>query len=387
MPYTGPIYLSGDMIGSTVIPPANTTNALGQTLNPGDEGFGMQLTGVTSLGTESTIYRLVWTQNVNVAENEFDNGQLWTLQIYDGVSDTNTLPNDDPDLAAAGWTTVFDNNMGVRDDFVSGVASGDEYIMFTAESNYLIYDINGGFTPVPTDYVYLDVDRNGDPAAGDEDFELDFSDAIAAYAIPCFASGTFILTSTGLQKIEDLAVGELVETVDHGPQPIRWIGSRALDQSQLATHTKLKPIRIKAGALGCNTPTNDLVVSPQHRILVQSTIAQRMFGAIEVLVAAKQLLGIEGIDVADDIDQVEYFHILFDQHQVVYSNGAKTETLFTGSEALKAIGQEARNEIFTLFPDLAAQTSAPLGARTFATGRNARKMAERHTRNHKSLVT
>ncbi|MTH34205.1 hemolysin [Paracoccus limosus] len=201
--------------------------------------------------------------------------------------------------------------------------------------------------------------------------------------IPCFCRGTRILTVSGEVAVEDLRVGDLVRTRDHGLQPVRWIGGRALDRIDLAVSPKLRPIRIAAGALGDGMPANDLLVSPQHRILVRSAIAQRMFGSDEVLVAARQLLALDGIEELT-VDAVEYFHILFDRHEIVVSNGAETESLFTGPEALKAIGPEAAEEIFALFPELRAESAQPV--RPLIPGAKARQMVERHQRNGKKLV-
>lgn len=209
--------------------------------------------------------------------------------------------------------------------------------------------------------------------------QVDSGAKLHAYGIPCFVRGTRIACESGEIAVEDLVVGRLVRTRDHGLRPIRWIGSRALAPADLAAAPRLLPIRIAAGALGPNSPSSDLLVSPQHRILVCSTIAQRMFGASEVLVAARQLLGIAGISVAD-IGAVEYFHILFDDHEIVMSNGAETESLFTGAEALKSVGPAAREEILTLFPELCAG-ALPLPARPFVQGRRAKQLAERHVRN------
>ena len=142
------------------------------------------------------------------------------------------------------------------------------------------------------------------------------------------------------------------------------------------------------GALGHNSPAEDLLVSPQHRILVRSRIAQRIFGTDEVLVAAKQLLQITGIDIETEATKVEYFHFLFDQHEIVFSNGAETESLYTGPEALKSLGPAACEELFTLFPELRDRDPAerPLGARMLASGRMARKLAVRHAQNLQPLV-
>ncbi|RQP07568.1 MAG: hemolysin [Paracoccus sp. BP8] len=202
----------------------------------------------------------------------------------------------------------------------------------------------------------------------------------------CFASGTLIETERGFVAVEDLKVGDLIATRDNGYQPIRWIGSVKLCAAVLKAKPKLLPIRIKAGALGSKTPSTDLLVSPQHRVLVRSKVALKMFGAMEVLVAAKQLLQIEGVDIAKDIDSVEYFHFLFDRHEVVNSNGAATESLYTGAQALKTVGPAAREEIFALFPELRVEEFVPAPARPLPSGRQARKLAVRHVQHHRSMV-
>ena len=229
-------------------------------------------------------------------------------------------------------------------------------------------------TTLNTAIVNVAYDPGGDLVLEDDD------------VFPCFASGTLILTEGGEVAIETLAVGDKVVTRDNGAKLIRWMGSRKVTAAGLARNPKLRPIRIRAGALGANTPSSDLIISPQHRILVRSKIARKMFGADEVLVAAKQLVVLDGIDVAEDMESVEYFHILFDRHEVVFSNGAETESLYTGPEALKAVGKAAQHEIFTVFPELRDRDYAAAGARVLASGRTARRLAMRHAQHGRPLV-
>ncbi len=202
---------------------------------------------------------------------------------------------------------------------------------------------------------------------------------------PCFVAGTLIETDSGFVAVEKLKAGDKVLTRDNGFKEIFWIGSVELSATHLRDNANHRPIRISAGALGPQTPSSDLLVSPQHRVLVRSKIAQRMFGAIEVLVAAKQLLLIDGIDIADDLEEVNYFHILFDQHEIVNSNGAPTESLYTGEEAMKSLGLAARQEIFSLFPALGEIDRETVAARTLTSGRMARKLAVRHRQNERPL--
>ncbi|WP_417268743.1 Hint domain-containing protein [Celeribacter sp.] len=204
--------------------------------------------------------------------------------------------------------------------------------------------------------------------------------------IICFAAGTEIITSEGPVKVEDLEVGNLVLTMDHGMLPLRWMGSQKLGPAELAARPKLKPIRIAAGALGNGVPTNDLFVSRQHRVLLRSVIAERMFGVPEILVAAIKLTDLPGIDIVEDAQSVEYFHMLFDQHEIVFSNGAATESLFTGPEALKAVSAESRAEILDLFPDIETQAALIPARQIVEKGTLARKLVARHVKNNKALI-
>lgn len=204
--------------------------------------------------------------------------------------------------------------------------------------------------------------------------------------VVCFTVGTLIETADSAKPVETLQAGDMIRTQDNGMQPIRWIGSRKIDGKALEAAPHLRPVRIKAGALGTNTPASDLIVSPQHRVLIRSKIAQRMFGAEEVLVAAKQLLDVEGIDIADDIQEVEYFHFMFDRHEIVFSNGAETESLYTGPVTLRSVGAESRKEILSLFPELAEEDFETQPARPLTSGRQGRRLAYRHARNQQDMV-
>ncbi|WP_422048910.1 Hint domain-containing protein [Shimia sp.] len=209
------------------------------------------------------------------------------------------------------------------------------------------------------------------------------------FTVVCFARGTQIATSEGEVAIETLSVGDKVMTKDNGAQPIRWIGNRHISAEELEKHPNLKPVRISAGALGPDMPKRDLVVSPQHRIFVSSKIAERMFGKSEVLIAAKKLTMFKGIDVVEDNpDGVSYYHFLCENHELVWSEGTVTETLFTGTEALKSLSPEARDEIFAIFPELktGGENGIPMIARATPKGAELRVFLERMQRNRKALV-
>ena len=169
--------------------------------------------------------------------------------------------------------------------------------------------------------------------------------------ITCFTSGTKIAVPGGTHAIEELAIGDRVLTKDRTPQAICWIGRRKYTAHQLEQNPKLRPVRILAGALGQGLPKRDMLVSRQHRMLLQSRIAERMFGKSEVLVSAIKLTGLPGIFVDEAVHSVDYVHLLFQQHEIIYAEGTLTESLFTGPEALKSVSAEARQEILTIFPE------------------------------------
>lgn len=174
----------------------------------------------------------------------------------------------------------------------------------------------------------------------------------ASLADALFATGTVIDVKGGQKLVEDLIVGDLVRTKDNGYQPIRWIASRTLNAAHFAADPSLRPIRIKAGALGENKPAQDLLVSPQHCVLLDDWRCEMLFGEDEVLVSAQSLLNDATITVDRDSEQVTYYHFMFDTHQIVYSNGAETESFHPASIAFEDLGSAKCAELFKIFPDL-----------------------------------
>lgn len=207
--------------------------------------------------------------------------------------------------------------------------------------------------------------------------------------VPCFLSGTLIDTAEGPVRIEDLRVGDHVLTYDGDHEPIRWIGSCGLSASDMRNRPNLNPILIRADAVTPGVPAQDLCVSPQHRMLVSSKIAMRMFGTRDVLIPAHKLLPLPGIDLmAVPEAGVEYWHILFDAHHVIWSNGAPSESLYTGDQALKALSPEAREEIEALFPQTCQPGFLPVSARPIPDqGRRIKKLVQRHRDNNQPLYS
>ncbi len=169
--------------------------------------------------------------------------------------------------------------------------------------------------------------------------------------IPCFTPGTMIATPKGERPVESLREGDRIITRDNGIQEIRWIGEKKMTWQDFARAEHLKPILIRAGALGGGLPERDILVSPNHRVLVANDRTALYFEEREVLVAAKHLVDNKGI-VRVDAMGTSYIHFMFDHHEVVLSNGAWTESFQPGDYSLKGLGNAQRAEIFELFPEL-----------------------------------
>lgn len=210
----------------------------------------------------------------------------------------------------------------------------------------------GGTIPEGTTYA---IDLTGQP--GDIDYpnlqngntkgdvaSLDTTTAIQFPGVVCFAAGTALLTPNGEVAVENLHIGDLLQTADSGAQPIVWIGSTKIAFD--TENERQKPILIAAQALGKNTPKRNLVVSPQHKILLQSTHRQG------VLAPAKGLTAQRGIRVMVGRKEVEYFHVLLPAHSIIFSDGLATESFYPGETAMKMLTSKQRAEIKTAMPSL-----------------------------------
>ena len=154
----------------------------------------------------------------------------------------------------------------------------------------------------------------------------------------CYAKGARIAVANGECAVEHLKVGDLVRTLDHGLQPIRWIGRR-----NVVVRPGQVPVRIKAGSLGPRQPNRDLLVSPQHRMLVSEP-----GGTTQAFVAAKHLCRLKGIGPARGLRSVVYFHILTGHHEVLIAQGAPSESFLPGPVALRALTLHQRLQINAL---------------------------------------
>ncbi|EEB84063.1 Hint domain-containing protein [Roseobacter sp. GAI101] len=238
------------------------------------------------------------------------------------LGDGNTANNDFIDLS-----TFYDSMGELRADFADdGVLN---------QSNAIE---NGGVVDYADNSRFAATDSLTFQGASQSSFTADNTGVV------CFAAGTVILTPEGEVPIEALRPGDLVVTRDNGPKPLVWVGMRRLMADALTRMPHLKPIEIKAGAFGNHSP---LVVSPQHGILLS-------LDREETMVRAKHLSELQGgaVRIKRGCKAVTYFHLMFERHQVVFSNGLPSESFFPGPQAVKALALPEYKELVSLFPQL-----------------------------------
>ncbi|QFT92824.1 Bifunctional hemolysin/adenylate cyclase precursor [Roseovarius sp. THAF9] len=249
------------------------------------------------------------------------------------------------------------------DEIDGGTEDGDNDPTTDNENDQLYLQGMGRFEIVESDGVTpLDLTTPNDPDGNSFTGQVNFLDASGNVEgtltfteiediIPCFTPGTVIATPQGERLVEELREGDRIITRDNGLQEIRWVGRRDLSGQELVSAPHLQPVLIRAGSLGHGLPERDMMVSPQHRLLINNEKSALYFEDREVLAAAKHLTGMEGV-TSVEASSVSYIHFMFDQHEVVLSNGAWTESFQPGDTVLDAMGDAQRSEIFELFPEL-----------------------------------
>ncbi|MBN2630562.1 MAG: Hint domain-containing protein [Rhodobacteraceae bacterium] len=260
-----------------------------------------------------------------------------------------------------------------RDTFV-GVGAGDTVFGGSDGDDFDTLDLGG---TGPCNVVRTNVDSDGNGFDGYVEY-LDLDGAVVGRSdfsniesIVCFTPGTLIATPRGEVAVEDLRVGDKVITRDNGIQEIRWMGAKAMGWHDFAANPHLRPIMVKAGSLGNDLPERDMMLSPNHRLLVANDRTALYFDEHEVLVAAKHLIGGKGVQQVESVGTT-YYHFMFDQHEVVLSNGAWTESFQPGDYTLKGLGNAQRSELLELFPEL----KAPDGVEAYQAARKTLKKHE-----------
>ena len=259
----------------------------------------------------------------------------------------------------------------------TGLTTSNGAIIIDGDEDYMEFTADGSLSnPVERDDLiaaisdlsnWTTADGGGNNNPNGTGFDVVIPEVV------CFVSGTLIETAFGSRPIETLKIGDRVRTTDNGLQRIRWIGHRTISEEEFLMRPGIAPIRVRKDAFGPGVPSADLLMSPQHRIHIQSPETQLLFGHAELLAPAVGLVNGCTIRRTTPTSAVTYYHLMFDRHEVIWSNGMQSESFFAGDQAMSSLGHRTREEVFGLFPELRSGTNGfDLTARPTLTRREAR---------------
>jgi hypothetical protein len=278
--------------------------------------------GHLEFGNTSVDNSNVTTSFANASATTLNTGEI---EFLSGFVATSTVTSQQISNLAWGDQIVFDGA-----DFTGDVATLDT-------STGVLTVTDGSSTILTMNNVGLQTGAQNDLAV--------FGDTIEAV---CFAAGTRILTATGERMIETLIQGDIVLTLagdELSPKPVKWVGRRRID---LMTHPRpetVAPIRIQRSAFADNVPHTDLLVSPDHAILVDGR-----------LICARQLINGTTIRQETGLVSAEYFHVELEAHAILLAEGLPAESyLNTGNGGFFANSKDP----LVLHPDLTDETDYP----------------------------
>jgi hypothetical protein len=252
----------------------------------------------------------------------------------------------DPLEAAAGFSISGTTDAGAGEPVTVKIVDGSNHVADTYSTS-----VGSGTWSVnvtPTQALALGqgaytVQADVSDAAGNPAIE-----ASRDFSVVCYARGTDIETPTGQARIEDLRAGDSVVTVQGNERTscaIKWIGRRCIDLLAHPRPEMVEPVRIRRGAFEENMPYRDLLVSPDHGVLVDGK-----------LICARQLVNGSTIHRETGLTSVEYFHVELYAHAILLAEGLPAESyLNTGNLGFFANSGEP----LELHPNLTDETDYP----------------------------
>ncbi|EAP76977.1 Hint domain-containing protein [Roseovarius nubinhibens] len=330
-------------------------------------GFDDPATGWTGADVDARISQNLYPGNGRadrVVETDDAGNQITVMQqVIDLPEATTTALTFDSLLRPKSNATA--DSQGFRVDILDSAGHGIASQSFPPSNTYQAYAMPVTF-PEAGSYTLRLTELAPNVTVLEEDISL----------LVGVVEGTAIDTPDGPAPIESLQIGDLVST-QHGPRAIRWIDAHQITPDDLAANSRLRPVKISAGALGQDLPRADLWMSPEHRMLIHTPLCRKLFDADHALVAAHHLTVLDGVEVYDSRESVRYIHLLLDEHAILTAEGTPSESLLLDDTAWDALTAQARAELRALCPDLDTDRSAPKSAAVLPVWRQQKRLARR----------
>jgi hypothetical protein len=311
--------------GSTLTVGNGLTLSAGATLI-GSGTLDSQIKGagsvITAAGGTLTLTQAVSNDGLNPMGLVLGSGSTLVLSSGNGIGAVGSAPTltflGSGDIFQAVHTNLFGNNIliGKISNFIGGdfiklgtFGPGDQIKSFDGINHTITLADSGGFnTHVFTFDSSTDVSKI--------QLTQELVDGVTSDVLTiCFMAGTAIRTPEGEAPIETLKRGDLILTADGEAKPVVWIGLQTIS-SRFADPVGNWPIRIAAGALADNAPSCDLLVSPDHALLVEG-----------ILVHAGALVNGTSIRRERQVpEKFVYYHVELEDHSLLLAANVPAET-------------------------------------------------------------
>ncbi|WP_120501042.1 Hint domain-containing protein [Roseovarius sp. EL26] len=310
-----------------IVASSSAANIVGNgVINNSDTPDGTIFTFTANSGTTITVEDDGQFADAIAADNNlfFNDDELTDHRIIDGAG-----------LIADGTEVEAESRIELQAVDAGGNPTGPLITVTVFSQNGVTQDVWGFSSDIPlvNGTQYIKVGGNNDGTTLYTDF------------ITCFSKETLIKTKIGAQPIENILIGQKVWTLNNGFQSVRWIG-----HTRVAAKGSHAPVVFAPGSIGNE---QELIVSQEHRMYLKSAHTELLFAHNDCLVAAKHLCGMPGVTLKEG-GHIDYFHLMFDRHQIIMGNGILSESFFLSENSVNAIDKDQKIELLSLFPDLAS---------------------------------
>lgn len=170
-------------------------------------------------------------------------------------------------------------------------------------------------------------------------------------AVAALAQGTLVATAEGRVAVEDLLPGMRVQTADHGPDTLLWIGATVLAAAEGAKEPA-SLVRVVADSFGPDRPLPDLVLGPRARLLYRHSGCRALLGTDAAFAPARAFADGVNVVCVTPVSQVKVFHLGFAGQRTILANGIPVESYHPGPSLESILSPEALADFMALFPHL-----------------------------------
>ena len=274
-----------------------------------------------------------FTDDDNYLDGDFTKGE-----VGDDANQTATISDMDGNQIASGQ--IYDENFYKLESPTGEISYIDVIEIDGAVVGFIVSSpLEAG---VSYDQIYSGNVQTAEDGNDNNDTRLLYSQL---GSVPCFYQGTTLMTDEGAQPVDWICPGDRIMTRDHGFQRALWVGRTVISAGRLKSTPSLQPIRIAANSINAQTPARDLLLSPGHRVLLKSHRIELLFGVDEAFAPIKSVENDREVAQILPDHEISYYHVLFENHEIVLAEGLWVESFFPDEMALAALPAKTQRQI------------------------------------------